>query len=129
MNDKRAQLKIKIKTLAAEAAIIRVEERKAHGMAKWELQHHRKTVVRDEARRSLIAYQFIRRREPWRHFSDSAFVRNKDWDSVERMVRKYGSATAVNALPILKEALAKNMSRSGDYYDERYTEDACSNAA
>lgn len=82
-------LKAKIKALAAEAAIIRIEERKALGNARWwkggdhyrqgnlvrgyattetrdaygvyeSLRHHRVYNVREEARASLIAYGFLR---------------------------------------------------------------------
>lgn len=121
MSDQRTYLKIKIKNLAAEAGIIRVEERKVHGMDKWKLQHHRKTVVRSEARRSLIAYQFIRGRDPSCHFHELSQVRINDWDAIERMVRKYGSATTVEALPKLKEAMQN--------HGQETTENACSYAA
>lgn len=121
MNDQRTYLKIKIKNLAAEAGIIRTEERKTHGMAKWDLQHHRKTVVRNEARRSLIAYQFIRGRDPSCHFHESVLARHQDWEPIERMVRKYGSAATIEALPKLKEAMQN--------HGQEITENACSHAA
>lgn len=75
----REYLKVKVKSLAAEARIIRKEENKAKASyrylknkqgceedyrkarATWEgLQHHRKVDVRQEARASQLAYAFIR---------------------------------------------------------------------
>ena len=130
MEDQRIQLKIKIKSLAAEAQIIRKEERKLHGMDKWGLQNHRKTVVRNEARRSLIAYQHIRGRDPACHFhSDEAIRRGIDWPHVERMVRKYGSLESVNKLPFLQQAMNDGRSGDNDGRKERDTEDARSHAA
>ena len=85
------ELKIKVKSLAAEARIIRHEERKVHGMRRWGLQHHRRTVVRDAARRSLIAYQLVRGRDWEDCASDDPFTRLGDWSPVEKMIRKYGT--------------------------------------
>lgn len=88
------ELKIKIKNLADEARTIRKEEQKLHGMDKWKLQHHRKTVVRDAARRTLIAYQMLRGKD-WRthalRASECDIRVIVDRKEVERMVRKYGS--------------------------------------
>jgi hypothetical protein len=53
-------LRIKVKALAAEAAIIRQEERRVCGLVRWGLQQHRKTVVRRAARESLLAYGLLR---------------------------------------------------------------------
>ena len=124
------ELKIKIKNLADEARTIRKEENKLHGMEKWKLQHHRKTVVRNAARRSQIAYQMIRGRD-WR--SSTSFcelTRWGDWKEISRMVRKYGTAEAVESLPELEKQfkgtfLGKPL-LSGDNDN---AEDACSNAA
>ncbi len=87
MRDHRVYLKVKIKNLAAEAAIIRTEERK-NKRARAGLAEHRRTVVRDAARHTLLAYGFIRGRkysdmEPKCHHYPS-------WDLVWRMVNKYG---------------------------------------
>lgn len=66
------QLKIKILSLSAEAVIIRRQEHKLakvlarKGKAKgtdatwWDIQSHRRLVVRDEQRHSLLAYAFLR---------------------------------------------------------------------
>lgn len=96
--DKRRHLKVKIKNLAEEARIIRSEERKVHGMEKWELQHHRRTVVRDEARRSLVAYAIIRGKDPSVHESNDLYKRAGDEGPVKRMVEKYGEREAVERL-------------------------------
>ena len=92
------ELKIKIKNLADEARTIRTEESKLHGMEKWKLQHHRKTVVRDAARRSLIAYQMIRGRDWQQHaLQDPDYATAaKDKKEIERMVRKYGPAEGLS---------------------------------
>jgi hypothetical protein len=89
-----AYLKIKIVSLAAEATLIRREERKwkarrpskaallsnrrTHPDAEeifFGLKDHRRTVVRDEARWAQLAY---------------AFLRGRPYASVERPVRKVG---------------------------------------
>lgn len=104
MLDKRLHLKIKIKNLAEEARIIRSEERKVRGRDRWELQHHRKTVVRDEARRSQIAYAIIRGKDPSVHWSFDLTKRLQDKPHVERMVKKYGSSISVARLEEYSEA-------------------------
>lgn len=88
------ELKIKIKNLADESRTIRREEQKLHGMEKWKLQHHRKTVVRDAARRTLIAYQRLRGR-PWEQHAKFDAYGNLwfgDQKEIERMIRKYGAS-------------------------------------
>lgn len=101
--DKRQFLKVKLKTLAEEARIIRHEERKYFGMDRWDLQHHRKTVVRDEARRTLIAYQFIRGKDWKIHTSSCAWTHNLDFDHVHRMIRRYGSFASEAAFKEFKD--------------------------
>jgi hypothetical protein len=59
-NDRLIHLRIKIKSLAAEAVTIREEARKVHGMTKWELNHHRTSVVRVHSRHNLLAYGLLR---------------------------------------------------------------------
>lgn len=124
MKDQRTHLKIKIKNLADEARTIRQEEQKLHGMEKWNLQHHRKTVVRDAARRTQVAYQFIRGRDWESCASHHGFTRRSDFSEVSRMVKKYGSAEAITSLPTLERAMMLTL--SGDHDN---AEDACSNAA
>ena len=84
------ELKIKVKSLAEEARIIRKEERKVHGMRRWGLQHHRRTVVRDAARRSLVAYQFVRGRNWEASASTDPVTQAGDWPAIKKMIQKYG---------------------------------------
>lgn len=62
MNDRLIHLRIKIKSLAAEAVIIRQEARKVSGMSKWVLNDHRTRIVRDHSRHNLLAYGLLRRK-------------------------------------------------------------------
>jgi hypothetical protein len=87
--DRREQLRVKVKSLAAEARIIRQEERRYTGVLRNELWEHRTKVVRFHARNAHVAYGIIRgltidQIEPVRHT-------DPNWDEVTRMVRKYGS--------------------------------------
>ena len=59
MNINTRKLRIKAKHLAEEARIIRKEASETHGMDKWSLNHHRTTTVRNEARATQLAYQFL----------------------------------------------------------------------
>jgi hypothetical protein len=92
------ELKIKIKNLADEARTIRLEERKVRGMDRWNLQHHRKTVVRDAARRALIAYLTILGRETCHNAKLTRAEREGDRKEVCRLIRKYGDEEAVERL-------------------------------
>ena len=90
------ELKIKVKHLAEEARIIRAEEQKLHGMEKWKLQHHRKTTVRDAARRTQVAYQMLRGRD-WKscaRLTASGELAPEDRKEVDRMIAKYGPPKA-----------------------------------
>jgi len=59
MTERQIHLRIKIKSLVDEARTIRAEAKKTSGMAKWRLNHHRTTVVRDYARLNLLAYGIL----------------------------------------------------------------------
>ena len=59
MNINTRKLRIKAKHLAEEARIIRREAQKTSGMDKWDLNHHRTATVRNEARATQLAYQFL----------------------------------------------------------------------
>ena len=120
------ELKIKVKNLADEARTIRTEERKLNGMAKWKLQHHRKTIVRAASRRSLLAYQICRGRDWESCCSRDRFTRMSDIREVTRMVKKYGKAEAIDALPQIEEALKRPLSGDDDGKDR---ENPCSHAA
>jgi len=59
MQERLIHLRIKIKSLAAEAKIIRQEAKKTSGMSKWRLNEHRTEVVRQYARLNLLAYGLL----------------------------------------------------------------------
>lgn len=93
-------LKIKIKSLAAEAGIIRAEERKwpRAGMTgtRFALAQHRRFDVRREARSALLAYGFLRGRSYER-------IEAKCWDAPDlirtaEIVAKFGGAPKAQAL-------------------------------
>jgi len=92
-NPRLRHLKIKIKALAAEAGIIRHEERKTREMERWELSRHRRTTVREEARHSLLAYAFWRGR-PYAEVEASGTANPPDWDRVEKIAARFGRITA-----------------------------------
>ena len=105
--DRRKFLKIKLKSLAEEARIIRHEERKLrckpsphydcteNQSVRNELRNHRLRVVRPEARATHIAYGFLRGRS-YRQLErlpkdrKPSFLEGPKWDRVEAMVKKYG---------------------------------------
>lgn len=86
----KVYLKVKIKSLAAEAHIIRREEKRHRGEVRAGLHFHRIGPVRNEARATLLAYGFLRGRplaliEPKR-----GKMAGWMWEKVEAMVKKYG---------------------------------------
>ncbi len=84
-------LKVKIKSLAAEAGIIRLEERRAKkcDRLRCSLHEHRVGVVRTEQRLSLLAYAFLRGR-PYAAQEKNA-ARRPDWNRVAKLVEKFGT--------------------------------------
>lgn len=58
----RSKFRVKIKSLAEEARIIRKEEQRFDGQSsdRGVLRHHRITVVRDEQRATLLAYAYLK---------------------------------------------------------------------
>lgn len=91
--DHRLFLKVKIKSLAEEARIIRKEEKRCNSFLKHELRVHRTSVVRLEARATLLAYGYIRGRTYKQlegkvtpnHYTDKALC-----TKAKAMVEKYG---------------------------------------
>lgn len=102
-----AQLRVKIKSLAEEARIIRFEERKALRSMSWErkqdptktppshwtyssLYGHRTFDVRGEARASLLAYGFLRG-VPYEAMEATCRDDNRpNWTRVESIAKKFG---------------------------------------
>ncbi len=88
--DERTYLKVKIKSLAAEAKIIRLETKRAkRASIRDGLALHRKGAVRFEARHTHLAYGFLRGRE-YRQIEQKAHT-PPDWDKVRRMIERYGA--------------------------------------
>lgn len=89
MQDPKAYLKVKIKSLAEEARIIREEERKTQDPeARAGLVSHRKGTVRQEARHTLLAYGFLRGKK-YRQIEPKSHTKPV-WPRVVRMLRTYG---------------------------------------
>lgn len=89
-------IKVKIKSLAAEAMIIRAEERK---LAKTDpdrisLHFHRKFDVRREARSALLAYGFLRGRSY--HNIEPIGSKPANRLRVMQLVAKYGDTKLTN---------------------------------
>jgi hypothetical protein len=84
-------LKVKIKSLAAEAKIIKLEEDRAwaHTILQGQLHSHRVVDVRREQRSTLLAYAFLR----GRRYADLERVTHSlpDWRRIARIVQKYGA--------------------------------------
>ncbi|KPL28072.1 MAG: hypothetical protein AMJ72_05365 [Acidithiobacillales bacterium SM1_46] len=91
------ELKVKVKSLAEEARIIRKEERKLHGLERARLHDHRVVVVRDAARRTLVAYQYVRGRDWESCASQDPYTRKRDWPVIAKMIKKYGSYGLANS--------------------------------
>ena len=91
---RRTYLKIKIVSLAAEARLIRAEERRWPGPSQHRigLRSHRLAIVRVEARAALLAYGFIRGRR-YRQLEATA-IAAPNWKRVYELVTKYGPVTA-----------------------------------
>lgn len=85
-------LRVKLKSLAEEARIIRLEETRAIKHQKYSLQAslrwHRVDTVRSEARHTLLAYQYLSGRSY--DACEQPGSRPVDWKKVEAMVKKYG---------------------------------------
>lgn len=94
--DDRLSLKVKIKSLAEEARIIRKEESKApndpaNGVYDQQnLWNHRINVVRPEARATLLAYGYIRGRTYREVEPNSTTAHLIPWKKVRYMVERYG---------------------------------------
>lgn len=129
MND---YLKIKIKSLAAEARIIRHRERRLRrfkvkgeaaisrkvgqlsdkAKATWfGLHSHRTREVRGEARSSLLAYGYLRG-TPYLAMESKCHTK-PDWLNIGRMIEKYGPAKLDDkALKAWRESLETHNSKA-----------------
>lgn len=90
----RVYLKIKVMSLAAEARIIRREEKKWPGQGektgaiRHGLHHHRVWDVRQEARAALVAYGFVRGRTY--AAVEGGAKEPPSWGRVLTLVNRYG---------------------------------------
>ena len=88
----RAYLKIKVVSLAAEARLIRKEEKRHRGTSptRFGLWHHRTEVVRPEARCANLAYGFLRGRP---YFAmEKTCNTAPNWDRILKLAIRYGDA-------------------------------------
>lgn len=100
IKDRRSLLRIKIKSLAAEARIIRREELRTKGPLREEMYQHRTQDVRLEARATQLAYGLLRGRteqqlEPRRRPMTDAEVQVLSV-KVAAMLKRYGPPGAVS---------------------------------
>jgi hypothetical protein len=86
-------LRIKIKSLAAEATIIRQEAQKTNGMVKYGLNFHRTSVVRYHARMNLLAYGFLRGRA-YKDIEEKCDM-PPNFKMVEDIAKKFGATDLV----------------------------------
>lgn len=100
--DRRRFLKVKLKSLAAESKIIRLEETRSQGSLRDQLCAHRRGVVRSEARSTHLAYNYIRGRSYKRTEPNPQTL--PDWGKVGSMIKKYGALGAVDGLKKWYEA-------------------------
>lgn len=135
MKNRIKMLKVKIKSLAEEARIIRLEELRAKGRRKsserrkdmgkgyvqanpdyavihgrdlpllTELHQHRVCDVRQEQRASLLAYAFLRGKTLAACEPKSA--RSPDWGRVLKLVEKFGDVTSVETKAQVANRLAQ----------------------
>ena len=98
---RREELRVKVRSLAEEARIIRHEERRALGKERWASRHgkssdgtyarlrgHRVHVVRPEARATQLAVAYLRGK-PYAEV-EGPTSSTPDWSRVGRLVLKYG---------------------------------------
>lgn len=88
------RLRVRIKELASEAQHIRHEERKVRGLERYDLQQHRKVVVRPAARKVQLAYAILRN-TPYhvveRTTRDPALFRASILPDVKRTALRFGA--------------------------------------
>ena len=104
--DRREMLRVKVKSLAVEARIIRREAQRTHGVLRDELHTHRVWLLRSEARHTHLAYGFIRGRTYLQIEPKAATAPN--WERVRKMTKRYGPSGFVEPevmrVPALKVA-------------------------
>lgn len=86
--DGRVFLKIKIKSLAGEASIIKKEEKKRRRFRN-RLYEHRINVVRKECRHAHLAYGFLRERN-YKQIENKCHEK-PNWDRVKKLLERYAA--------------------------------------
>jgi len=90
IRDRREMLTIKLKSLAAEARIIRQTAKRMPVALREEMTLHRRGVVRHAARHTHLALAFLRGR---RYEQIERTCHDEpDWNAVAKMVVRYGHA-------------------------------------
>jgi hypothetical protein len=102
IKDRREMLRVKLKSLAAEAQIIRREEHRSFGQLRNELHLHRVNEVRRAARMTHIAYALIKGRTLEQIEPNAATP--PDWDAINKMLKKYGPRDFVVPAELQKAA-------------------------
>jgi hypothetical protein len=107
MKTRIKMLKVKIKSLACEARIIRREERLAGGgsQLQCEMHRHRTIDVRPEQRASLLAYAFLRGRS--RTACEPKYAAEPDWGRVLKLVEKFGPVLPAETKDQTRQRLAE----------------------
>lgn len=97
-------LKVKLKSLMAEAKIIKQEELKARDRhIQGQLHKHRTVDVRNEARSTHLAYSILRGKA--RHTVETPNSADPDKGRIISMVRKYGEISLISAQELVKDWL------------------------
>ena len=89
MIDKKKALKVKIKHLAEEARIIRLEEKRSNDDTRDWLYYHRIYTVRPECRATHIAYAFCKKKELKAVEKNPAAIPQSVWARTTQMIKKY----------------------------------------
>lgn len=101
--DRREMLRVKSKSLADEARIIRKEERRSRSPIREELHWHRVSTVRDEARATHLAYGLIKGKTISQ--IERPTIRRPRieslWKKVQTMITKYGPVDPVRKAELL----------------------------
>jgi hypothetical protein len=87
MDSRIIHLKVKVKSLAAEARIIRAEERKAEPVLQGTLHFHRIGPLKATSRETQLAYGCLRG-VPYAKMESSTFT-EPDWDSIKAMAQRF----------------------------------------
>lgn len=87
--DRREMLRVKAKSLAEEARIIRREEKRSRGTLREQLHLHRVQEVRREARDTYIAYGLIKGRT-YDQIESPRKGNPARWSRVHSMYQRYG---------------------------------------